>query len=184
MLVKHELDDRYEGEVRNLRQYKGISRMKWKRSEIEICKHTSSATARNGRERYPLTRETRRRRDARWARTSEMNVWCNYPFIFLTAKASSNLHALPASAVSPIGSRPAFPWQQVRPIKSSLSNPDFSCFLRHGCPKQRIQPRLQSQLELLGYEAKPQWLTYTTVSPATQGGYPDCAAGAFGWRRN
>ena len=77
MLVKHELDDRYEGEVRNLRQYKEISRMKWKRSEIEIRKHTSSATARNGRERYPLTRETRRRRDARWAQTSQMNVWCN-----------------------------------------------------------------------------------------------------------
>ena len=144
MLVKHELDDRYEGEVRNLRQYKEISRMKWKRSEIEIYKHTSSATARNGRERYPLTRETRRRRDARWARTSEMNVWCNYPSIFLTAKASSNLHALPASAVSAIGSRPSFPWQQVRPIKSSLSNPDFSFLLRHGCPKQRVQPRLQS----------------------------------------
>ena len=158
MLVKHELDDRYEGEVRNFRQYKEISRMKWKRSEIEIRKHTSSATARKGRERYPLTRETRggatwgERRPQRWM-YGVLSPF--FSFFFLTAKASSNLHALPTSAVSPIGSRTAFPRQQVRPFKPNLSNPDFSWLLRHGCPKQRIQPRLQSQLELLGYEAKP-----------------------------
>lgn len=87
MLVKHELDDRYEGEVRNLRQYKKISRMEWKRSEIEIRKHTSSATARNGWERCPLTRKTRRRRDTLGARTPEMNVGCNYPFIFVDSKS-------------------------------------------------------------------------------------------------
>lgn len=101
------------------------------------------------------------------------------------AKTSPHLHPLPSPSLGPSWSRTSFPWKQIRLVSPSLTAANVPDLLDYDCPYQWLRGRFQPQLKLLGSnETESEWLANATDSHATQRGYPDCFAGAFGRGRD